>query len=375
MAEALKRRGWRITLIEPDSAPLSLPERFDDVRRIPSPADVAPPKPNRRMVSHTDVLEWFGYDRAAFVFQRLLLWTKLFDELKPDVIATDHAPCATLAARGRYPVMAVGSACLLPPWSMPSFPRLRSFAQNAPRQEADQTAMLRAVNQALTMTGRAPLSVLPELYRADDVCCATLPLLDAYHAQRPIPTIPTAPPPGNRRASGSDLVVYVTAMPHRVADAIVEGTILSGLPAVLAMPFAGPKLLARAQDAGLDVREAQIGLDELATRTKLAFHAGTFGFAAFMAQLGAPQVALGTDYERNINAALVERAGIAMRIPPLVSRNPRAIADVLREAWESEALTARARTVADELAAVPVPDPYEVTADRLAVLARGRESL
>jgi len=66
-----------------------------------------------------DTLAGFGLADERALRALLDAWDRLFSLIEPDLVIAEHAPAATLAARGRLPLALVGTGFTLPPprWS------------------------------------------------------------------------------------------------------------------------------------------------------------------------------------------------------------------------------------------------------------------
>src|SRR5215212_6273621 len=62
-----------------------------------------------------DALAGFGLADEQTLRVLLSAWDRLFSLAKPDLVIAEHAPAATLAARGRLPLALVGTCFTLPP--------------------------------------------------------------------------------------------------------------------------------------------------------------------------------------------------------------------------------------------------------------------
>ena len=357
---ALRARGWRTSLVQPADAAVTLATSHEAVRDLPAPAGLGSALRERRrsLSTHADVLEQHGYASARFVAQRILLWDRVFRELRPHVVICDHAPDAILACRDRWPAVPVGNAMSLPPVALERYPPLRRAGRTV-----DPGVVLDAVNEACRLCGRAPLTSLPQLYAGASEGCIALHFMDPYAAARTIPVLPPPAPPEPVASDGPErLVAYLSSMGRRAMHSLLEGIALSGLPARVVAPVA-------ASDASvggkIELHREAVAKDTLAEGARLALGCGTPGFAADMAWLGVPQVVAGTNFERNVNAALLARHGLAARVAPTELFEPRRIAEILRAAWQDARMRERAATVAADLAAIRDVNAFELLADRI----------
>lgn len=145
------------------------------LRGWPEPAD------------HAEVLLHAGLGDAAGLAGRVRAWVALMQASGADIVITDHAPTAVLAARcAARPVVMFGNGFVLPPRPWPVFRHWEAVPGVRLRQARQH--VLRAVNAVLQRFGRPPLAALEDLYDGATAALATSPELD--HHPRP----PLAPP-------------------------------------------------------------------------------------------------------------------------------------------------------------------------------------
>jgi hypothetical protein len=63
-----------------------------------------------RSANVNDILSGAGLAEGKAVQRVLAAWDDIFDISRPDLVVADCAPLATLAARGRIPLVVVGNA-------------------------------------------------------------------------------------------------------------------------------------------------------------------------------------------------------------------------------------------------------------------------
>ena len=146
----------------------------------PRAPDTALP-PGEQAVNYPDVLRQNGWGDAPGLTDRIIAWSALLDQVRPDVMVTEAAPTALLAARGTSVRTAIiGTGWSVPPRAAPrpAFLHWEEYAQDQLMQR--EAAVLAVANAALKATGRAPVSAFHQLLDVDATLLTTLPEIDHY---------------------------------------------------------------------------------------------------------------------------------------------------------------------------------------------------
>jgi UDP:flavonoid glycosyltransferase YjiC (YdhE family) len=253
-----------------------------------------------------DTLAGFGLADERALRALLDAWDRLFSLVKPDLVIAEHAPAATLAARGRLPLALVGTGFTLPPAEMERFPRLHRAHAPVWREED----LLDIVNKALGRFSTRPLDRLPQLFAADVRAVTTFPLLDPYRAQR---TEPAQGPfldraPTARRDDAETILAYFSAGADARPDLVEALRSLAPRLRLFAPGFSAASRACLAQ-AGARVEERPMAFDEALAGSRLAIHVGSNGVAAEALAAGVPQLVLSLDIEKELTGGALEQAG------------------------------------------------------------------
>lgn len=143
---------------------------------LAAPALREPLRPRQGPAGYGDILASCGFADAETLTSLVRQWDALFALVQPDVIVAAHAPSAILAARGRYPVCAIGTGFTLPPHHTQTFPALRPDTVSF----RPEFVALEAANTVLRSRGVPLLSRLPELLNVELRLVATVAALDPY---------------------------------------------------------------------------------------------------------------------------------------------------------------------------------------------------
>ena len=156
-----------------------------------------------------DILSGAGLAEGKAVQRVLAAWDDIFGIFRPDLVVADYAPLATLAARGRIPLVVVGNGFTVPPAEMPRFPLLHRIVAPA----FDETQTLETVNAAAVTLGLPQLDRLPQLFAGDACLVHSLRLLDPYDTQRisPVDGPVFEEPPVSRAADAQQVFAYLSS--------------------------------------------------------------------------------------------------------------------------------------------------------------------
>ncbi|MGI8527255.1 MAG: glycosyltransferase [Pseudolabrys sp.] len=278
-----------------------------------------------------DILSARGLADRALMKRLLAAWDRIFNQIEPDLIVGDLAPAASLAARGRIPLLLVGNGYTLPPAAMRRFPPLHRLAD--PQWNEEET--LSAVNDVLREAGRPPLQYLPQLFAADARSVQTFALLDPYDLQR---TEPLDGPIFERAAvarigDGDNIFVYLSGG-YPVARTLIPAlAVFGGRVHIYApgMPASGREMLAAAR---ANIHAEPVELAAMLSTSRLAIHTGGSGVAAEALAAGVPQLILSWHIEQDLNGEALQRAGVGRVIrtyDPAVGISPSLIDDLLAD--------------------------------------------
>jgi hypothetical protein len=180
LAAALAGRGHEITLALPPPLNTALAASVGVPTRE-SPVWGLPPPPGFIAISYADLLQLGGYATPGSLNPLLDGWSALLTQTTPDLLISDFAPTAMLAARlAGVKQAAVGDGYSLPPPGRP-MPLLRPWAEIAPGAAADAEGRVLAVIDACLMGRNARgVRALRDLFRGAPSFLCTFPELDHY---------------------------------------------------------------------------------------------------------------------------------------------------------------------------------------------------
>jgi UDP:flavonoid glycosyltransferase YjiC (YdhE family) len=281
---------------------------------FPAPLKRLPPRvdlDDRRISSYADLLVRYSLDQEPWLLALTRAWDEVLDRLRPDLAVADFAPVLALAARGRLPVVHVGSGYTLPPATGPHFPKLRVLPDWVPEDE-----LLGTVNAVQRQRQRPPLHRLTELLQGNATFVTCLSLLDPYRATREAPALgPLRPLPSPATAPPE-----IDCFAYLAADYVGTATLLDGLEASgrssqVYLRNADAALRDHWRDRGLIVHDAPQPVAAVAGRAALVLHHGGINTTETVLALGRPQLFAPRHVEQSLNGrmAMALGAGVMMR--------------------------------------------------------------
>jgi len=348
LALELRARGHRIAFVFRELSPLAYldPCAAHDVFQAPitlTEGRGAAGKP----FSLADILGGCGYDRPSHVAGLLGGWLSIFERWRPDLVVTDFAPTALLAARALgLRRVAYGNGFSIPPRTTPLAP-FRFDDPIAPGYlEASDARALGSANIALARWGAPPLAALAEQFEADEEFLFTFPELDAY-AKRPASGywgpgfnsesgVPVAWPEGE----GKRVAVYVRKRLPQL-DGLIDALVAQDCRVAAFIPDLDAKRVARLRSPRRIVSERPMRLGPLLAGCDLFVSHGGGACAGTLAA-GIPQLIFPAQYEQYLTALRVAqiRAGVLAKPNATAAEVAMALAQLLGQSAHAEAAKA-----------------------------------
>jgi UDP:flavonoid glycosyltransferase YjiC (YdhE family) len=364
MAQRLLRDDIRLVAAVTKLDTIDLLDNVAEVHRLPAwptPETGGPPS----SATMTDNFVAVRMNEPSVVHDMIVAWDRLLTRVNPSLVIADYAPAVSLAARGRIPLMQIGSGYTLPPHDLGRFPPLHDLSPLANRDEVT----LDAVNGALGRLALRKLERLPQVFAGDARLVYALPLIDPYVSMRsPAADGPMIDyTPRARNADARDVFVYIA---H---DTDVRADVLAALrPVARHVRIFAPQLSEGAQhelaQAGAEIMTGHVLLSKALWRCRLAVHLGGSGIANEAVLAGVPQLSLTNHVERYLIGVALERAGIGRLF--LAHEPARQLApDTIEAMYHDEALQQRAAQTAarlrNELPRVSAGDKFVMECQRL----------
>ncbi len=333
----------------------------------PRPAPLAPrivPDFGDRQVLWADSwVNWIGrrgFRNVDLLRAQVRFWQDMIWKTRAELVVTDYAPSALLAARALgVPSVVTGTAIGIAPPAMPRFPIL-SEVRGGVLLDEDETAAL--ISEAIAPLGGPPLARLAELYTCTLPLARGFAVWDPYaewRDQRLLLPIENHPPLAE--GPGDTVFAYLSTTEFG-EPAIVEALRRLRLPLLMFAPGLDPGLARAlmADNPHLTISFVPLQVADIVRRARLILNAGQAGTAAMAMLAGIPMLALPQHNEHAANARGAARIG-GSRVLYRHERTADAIVGALTAMWEDEVLIARARAVAHELRAATPRGALEET--------------
>lgn len=320
-------------------------------RAPPLPPRDLPDFGGRRIYWADSWVNWIG--RRGFrdvprLRAQVRFWQDLIWQTRAELVITDYAPSALLAARALgVPSVVTGTAIGIAPLTMPRFPVFPTMS-GAVLLDEDETAAL--ISEAVAPLGGPPLARLAELYTATLSLPRGFPAWDPYAAWRAERLLlPIEEHPPRSPARGDRVFAYLSTTEFEEA-AIVEALRRLPLPVTMFAPgLSGAESRAlAAANPRLMISSVPLSVTEIVERSRLILNAGQAGIAAMAMLAGIPMLALPQHNEHAANA----RGAVALgghRLLYRPERTAEAIVAALVAMWEDAALQTEAQRVAGTL--------------------------
>ena len=288
-----------------------------------------------------DILAVLGLGDVAAMRALIGAWDRILAAVSPDLVAAEFAPGLTMAARGRVPLLALGTGFSLPP---PHLPRFASLT-GKPAVE-DEARLLEGLNAALAANGRPPLDRLTALFDADQELPAVFRELDPYREWRlsdyGAPSV--MPVAAMATGAGDELFVYMNGL-SRWPDGFWQGIV----DARLKVRVWDPRLIAAdarvLEGAGLIVERRPVPFERIVERSRAVLSHGGLGMACSSLLAGLPMLFVPFDIEKRMVSASVVEIGQGVRLD-FERVEPARLAGMMRDIFHDEAMGERARAAA-----------------------------
>lgn len=186
ISAGLKREGFDVFVALQNIAGVAPLLHGLDATILAAPyARIKPPSdPTRPVLTYADDLRPCGYDKPDELAALIRAWDGLYQLVQPDVLITNSAPTALLAAMP-YAMFKVniGLGYEVPQLSTP-MPALRYWENNDAAVIAEhEAAVVGIINTALALLHRAPISSIKDILSTDLSLLTTFSDLDHYPAR------------------------------------------------------------------------------------------------------------------------------------------------------------------------------------------------
>lgn len=263
-----------------------------------------------RAASYIDLLASVGFASALDLTRMLNAADRRLAACAPDLVVADFAPLALLAARGRLPVVCLGSGYTLPPLDCADLPPFRDDLEPM----VDPAELLAALAAALDSRGCGRPASIAEAFavRAEVVCCHRE--LDIYSRYRR--NAVAGPLPGGRPAPlPAPAAVFARLAPdHPDLERILQCLAAAEVPCRIHIPNAAPTLAAAVAGTTVTFSGGPCDLVDELNRCSLVLHGGDIDVADAALAAGRPQLLLPFYVEQALVADQLAELGIAVQV-------------------------------------------------------------
>jgi UDP:flavonoid glycosyltransferase YjiC (YdhE family) len=354
LARPLQAAGHQVSFVVRDVAGAQAVLGNAGIPWYPAPANFSP-SGKAVLHSYPQILLSTAFNREDELRARVRAWQALYAMLQPDLLITDHAPTALLAARGRgLPCVMTGNGFVIPP-DTASLPELRPWEPVDPAvlQVAEAQALDMA-NTVVARTGGPTLSRFTDLFRSATPALFTLRELDNYAALRPDAEYRgTLPGPGGetpRWPEGPGKKIFFYGQPFPSLPEVLETLAAGPHRTLVYIPKLAPELR-RLGSVHLAFAERLQDMTAVAGTCDAALMTNGHSTTAAMLLAGKPMVLLPQQLEMYLIARSVEENGAGLAAPGLKREG---IINKLNRVLEEESFSTQARALA---ACYPQQDP------------------
>jgi hypothetical protein len=288
---------------------------------LPAPRMNSPllhkPRAVTKMGGFSDRLALLGFNDAKMLLTLTLAWDHLFALLKPQLLISDSAPIANLAAYQTIPCIQLSDGISMPPAHLHDFPRLRP---DAPPLASTQ-AMLQNVHYVQAQRKKAAPPFLPALLQGNYHFVCHVADFDPYFTFRnketqhgPYQALPAYPIQSDRQ----HFFAYLDKNYPDIEEIVISLTNMDKT-GIFYIPGASGGLLEYLSTSGMTVHTRMPVLGDVLNQCAWVIHHGNSCVAEAALATGIPQFTLPYNFESDWVSYLLVELGVAVSIYPTVN--------------------------------------------------------
>lgn len=260
----------------------------------------------------SDRLALMGFHDAKILHTLVTAWDHLFDLLQPDLLITDSAPVANLAAYQTMTCIQVSDGLSFPPDHLVDFPRLRPDV--APLM-ATKTLMQNVHYVQSQRKKNTPL-YLPCIFQSSHHFICHLPEFDPYltFRHKSVKFGPSTKLPVYPNANQRDYFFAFLDKQHPHVEEIAVGLSEVDKQGIFYIPGASSALQNYLTTAGMMVCDKMPALDEIIAKCSWVVHHGNISVAETALAAGIPQFTLPYHFESEWVSQHLIKLGVGMAI-------------------------------------------------------------
>ena len=317
LADHLAARGWHVIVAAKQPGTITVRPDAAVVLQAPVwPIDLRIPA---WTITQRDGLapwvEGFGMADPSVVVPVLRAWRPLLDAFHPDVVIADDAPGLLLAARGRIPVLTIGSSVKVPPPA---------------DDDPEAAALTDRINVILAGCGLCPLERLTDSQRGDRSLIFSLRGFDRFADTRTDPVcapIGLLPPAGP--AAPDAPILFHLEIPAAQNDVVIAAILRQGDGCLVWCPDLPEEITQALERGGARlVGSADQAAGAIAASAGVVHDAGP-AFVFRVLSAGRPQLVLARDSETVHTGSVIEGRGLGhgrtlarMQLPEMLELLP-----------------------------------------------------
>ncbi len=320
-ATELRSKGHSVRLVCNDLGLAHRTDAFDKMPIFQAPQiPVSERNRQRRLVNHSSILLAKGFANRDELVPALRSWLHIFATSDADLVMTDAAPAATLAAKLlMIPCVMMGMGYSFPPKKTP-LPSLMPWTANTMKKdEAD--AQLEGEDEPLLVEVNAAVKALnfnnvsfksaQELFSHADHWVTTLAEIDHYGKRDAKYVVRwsdkhQAPDPQWPAIEGEKVFVQMsTESPH--LEAVVNQLAKRGAPTLMVIPDAPEKLIARTKIPNIRLQREPVNLKKVTEQCRVVISNCEHNVLYDVLLAGTPSILLPDSHENTVLAYRVAR--------------------------------------------------------------------
>jgi hypothetical protein len=254
-----------------------------------------------------DVLACRGYAKPQSLQPLVQGWQEILNRVQPAVVVAEFSPTLCLAARGRFPVLTIGTGFTLPPALNGVFPRISQRG----RALVPQEQILDSIQEVQHRLGWEKLESLSHLLETDERIVACAPELDPYGPFRTEPLAGPVEPMLAPCAPRSKKFFAYLGMEMPDCQAVLTALAQSGFPGQAFVRDADAALRMRISKLGLEMIGAPLPPEQIISEHAVIVHFGGAGMAHLALAAGRPQLLFPIHLEHLITGQKLHGLGVA----------------------------------------------------------------
>ncbi len=347
LAKAIVERQKKAEIIFALQTPSAVIPFTGDIKYKLLQAPYCPPRPLADSKSwgasrlFTDDMRPCGYFDPDILTGLIRAWSDLYDIIKPDILITEAAPTALLAARGhKFKTMMFGGSYDVPAKSVP-MPPLRYWEKNDPKMLAAREAeALGITNQALKNAGKKPLKNIAEGLKCDAEFLTMFEELDHYPMRKEIESKPpqylgnfltqdTGQSMKWNAGATKRIFAYIRPASSGFDQTLkVLATLPKSIDCIIAAPGIAPALKSKIEKPHIRIVDGPVKLSSILKKCDLGICHASNGISCAFALNGVPQLLLPAHIEQFMFAKAVGRNKLGRGV--VGNFGPEKIAEVMK---------------------------------------------